>query len=230
MTADDLIGVVVADDQPLVRVALVSLLNAQPDMTVLAEAATGTEAVAATESHRPDVVLMDVRMPEMTGVEATARIMALPDPPAVLTLTTYDIDEYVYGALRAGSMGFLLKDAPPERIVEGVQAVARGEGLLAPSVTRRLIQQFAVTPDDDAEPSACRALARLTERETEVLVQVAQGLSNMEVATALRLSEATVKTHLHRLMAKLGLTSRTQVVIAAYESGLVRPGLHDRFR
>ncbi|MFE0022977.1 response regulator [Amycolatopsis sp. NPDC059021] len=228
MNAGKPIGVVVADDQPLVRVALVSLLDAQPDMTVLAEAATGTEAVAAAQSHRPDVVLMDVRMPEMTGIEATARIMALPDPPAVLTLTTYDVDEYVYGALRAGSMGFLLKDEPPERIVAGVQAVARGEGLLAPSVTRRLIQQFAVIPDDAGRPAG-RPLAQLTERETEVLTQVAYGLSNLDVATALGLSEATVKTHLHRLMAKLGLTSRTQVVIAAYESGLIRPGSHDRF-
>jgi DNA-binding NarL/FixJ family response regulator len=212
------IRVVLADDQPLVRTGLRMILGAEPDMEVVAEAGNGREAVKAVEAERPDVVLMDVRMPEVDGIEATAAIAALEDPPRVLVLTTFDLDEIVYDALRAGASGFLLKDAPEERLTTAIRVVADGGSLFAPSVTRRLIAEFS---------GRCRAepprLPRLTERETEVLLLVARGLSNGEIAEHLVVSENTVKTHVARVLMKLGVRDRVQAVVLAYESGLVRP-------
>ncbi|MFI6104682.1 response regulator [Streptomyces sp. NPDC051310] len=217
--------VLVVDDQFLIRAGLVGLLRAAPGVEVVGEAADGEEAVALVERTRPDVVLMDIRMPGMGGIEATERILAgARDPaPRILVLTTFDLDEYVYGALRAGASGFLLKDSGPERLLAAVAAVGGGDALFAPSVTRRLVEayarQAAVTPAE-AHPD----LAALTGRETEVLRLTARGLSNAEIAGELFISEATVKTHLNRAMGKLGLDSRAQAVVVAYESGLVTPG------
>jgi DNA-binding NarL/FixJ family response regulator len=217
--------VLVVDDQFLIRAGLVGLLRAAPGVEVVGEAADGEEAVALVERTRPDVVLMDIRMPGMGGIEATERILAeARDPaPRILVLTTFDLDEYVYGALRAGASGFLLKDSGPERLLAAVAAVGGGDALFAPSVTRRLVEayarQAAVTPAE-APPD----LAALTGRETEVLRLIARGLSNAEIAGELFISEATVKTHLNRAMGKLGLDSRAQAVVVAYESGLVTPG------
>jgi DNA-binding NarL/FixJ family response regulator len=230
----DQIGIVVADDHQVVRAGFAALLATQPDFTVLGTAADGAEAVATCRSVRPDVVLMDVRMPGVDGIEATRRLMAGdfggPDSrPKVLILTTFDLDEYVFDALRAGASGFLLKDVTAERLFEGVRIVASGEALLAPGVTRRLISEFARMPADGGTrapggPGAPPpALAALTPRETEVLRLVAEGLSNTEVAGRLVVTEETVKTHVSRLLAKLGLRDRTQAVVAAYESGLVIP-------
>ncbi|MFJ8584465.1 response regulator [Streptomyces sp. NPDC093595] len=217
--------VLVVDDQFLIRAGLVGLLRAAPGVEVVGEAADGEEAVALVERTRPDVVLMDIRMPGMGGIEATERILAgAPDPvPRILVLTTFDLDEYVYGALRAGASGFLLKDSGPERLLAAVAAVGGGDALFAPSVTRRLVEayarQAAVTPARTPP-----GLAALTGRETEVLRLTARGLSNAEIAGELFISEATVKTHLNRAMGKLGLDSRAQAVVVAYESGLVTPG------
>ena len=220
-----MIGIVVADDHEVVRAGFAALLDSQPDFTVLGTAADGAEAVRACRELEPDVVLMDVRMPGMDGIEATRQLAAGPGHvPRVLILTTFDLDEYVFDALRAGASGFLLKDATAERLFEAVRVVAAGEALLAPAVTRRLISEFARTrPPAGAAAAAPAALAALTPRETEVLRLVAEGLSNPEIAARLVVTEETVKTHVSRVLGKLGLRDRTQAVVAAYESGLVVP-------
>ncbi|MGV9344408.1 response regulator [Streptomyces spiralis] len=222
-----MIRVLVVDDQFLVRSGLVALLRAAPGMEVVGEAADGAESVTLAAKTRPDVILMDIRMPGMTGIEATRRILAeAADPaPRVLILTTFDLDEYVYGALRAGAAGFLLKDAGPERLLAAVTAVHGGDSLFAPVVTRRLVEAFTQRADTPTPPAKAPAgLRALTNRELEVLRLVARGLTNAETADRLFISEATVKTHLNRAMAKLSLASRAQAVVVAYESGLVRPG------
>jgi len=209
------IKIVVADDHEVVRTGYAALLDTQPDFTVAGTATDGAEAVRLCQEHRPDVVLMDVRMPNMDGIEATRRISGA----RVLILTTFDLDEYVYDALRAGASGFLLKDVTAERLFDAVRVIASGEALLAPTVTRRLIGEFArLRPQP-----RLRAFATLTPRETEVLRLVAEGLSNPEIAGRLVVTEETVKTHVSRMLGKLGLRDRTQAVVAAYESGLVVP-------
>lgn len=213
-----MIRVVLADDQPLVRTGLRMILAAESDIEVVAEATNGREAVSAAAQHHPDVVLMDVRMPELDGIGATRAVTALEDPPRVLVLTTFDLDEVVYDALRAGASGFLLKDAPEERLTTAIRVVADGGSLFAPSVTRRLIEEFAKRPSNPAVDTV-----GLTERETEVLRLVARGLSNSEIAHTLFVTENTVKTHVARVLMKLGVRDRVQAVVAAYESGLVRP-------
>ncbi|GLY50306.1 response regulator transcription factor [Lentzea sp. NBRC 102530] len=214
-----MIRVVVADDQPLVRVGFVTFLGAQPDIEVVGEAGDGAESVRVVSETKPDVVLMDVRMPAFDGIEATRRIAATFGPSiAVIILTTFDFDEYVFSALRAGASGFLLKDTSPEDLVQAVRAVASGDALLAPAVTKRLIKEFVRSPV--VGPGELDAL---TKRENEIMVLVARGLSNSEIAEQCHLSEATVKTHVNRLMNKLELSSRAQVVVAAYEAGLVVP-------
>jgi len=215
-------SVVVADDQEMIRVGLRVMLETR-GIPVVAEAANGREAVARVREHRPDVVLMDVRMPVLDGIGATEAVVAEGVPTRVLVVTTYDLDELVYRALRAGAAGFLLKSLPADRIVEGVRLVAAGEALLAPTVTRRLVEQYVTTPRVDAD----REIGRLTEREREVLRLVAHGLSNAEIAEELVVSLPTVKTHVNRLFAKLGLRTRAQAVVRAYESGLVVPGRPD---
>ncbi|ORT57027.1 response regulator transcription factor [Streptomyces sp. CB03238] len=217
--------VLVVDDQFLIRAGLVGLLRAAPGIEVVGEASDGEEAVALVAGTRPDVVLMDIRMPGMGGIAATEKILAeAPDPaPKVLVLTTFDLDEYVYGALRAGASGFLLKDSGPERLLAAVAAVGGGDALFAPSVTRRLVEAFArQVGSEPAQPPP--DLGMLTGRETEVLRLTARGLSNQEIAGELFISEATVKTHLNRAMNKLDLDSRAQAVVVAYETGLVTPG------
>jgi DNA-binding NarL/FixJ family response regulator len=220
------IRLLLADDQAMVRQGFGALLNAQHDMAVVGEAVDGEEAVRAGRALRPDVVLMDVRMPVMDGLEATRRLLDPPGGaghrPRVLMLTTFDLDDYVYEALRAGASGFLLKDATADDLVAAVRIVAAGDALLAPAVTRRLIEEFARRPPRD-RPRPER-LAGLTEREVEVARLIARGLSNAEIAGTLVLAEQTVKTHVGRILAKLGLRDRAQVVVAAYESGLVTPG------
>ncbi|MFB7209184.1 response regulator [Streptomyces sp. NPDC056255] len=219
--------VLVVDDQFLIRAGLVGLLRAAPGIEVVGEAGDGEEAVALAAQTRPDVILTDIRMPGMSGVAATEKILAdAPDPlPRVLVLTTFDLDEYVYGALRAGACGFLLKDSGPERLLAAVAAVGGGDALFAPSVTRRLVEAFAQQAGNagrtDAPPPD---LGTLTAREVEVLRLTARGLSNLEIAGELFISEATVKTHLNRTMTKLDLGSRAQAVVVAYETGLVTPG------
>jgi DNA-binding NarL/FixJ family response regulator len=225
------IGIVVADDHEVVRAGFAALLDTQPDFTVLGTASDGAEAVLACQELKPDVVLMDVRMPGTDGIEATRQLVAgAGHVPRVLILTTFDLDEYVFDALRAGASGFLLKDATAERLFEAVRVVAAGEALLAPAVTRRLISEFTrIRPGTKAAGSAGpasaepAAFASLTPRETEVLMLVAEGLSNPEIAARLVVTEETVKTHVSRILAKLGLRDRTQAVVAAYESGLVVP-------
>jgi DNA-binding NarL/FixJ family response regulator len=216
------IRVLLVDDQAMVRAGFRLILEAEHDLTVVGEAGDGREAVTMAERARPHVVLMDVRMPRMDGIEATRSMMARSDPPKVLMLTTFDLDEYIYDALAAGASGFLLKDAPADQLVEAIRVVARGDALLAPSVTRRVIEQATRhrLPDPDRYP----VLAELTEREREVLVLMARGLSNAEIADTLVLGEATVKTHVGRLFVKLGVRDRVQAVVLAYESGLVVPG------
>jgi DNA-binding NarL/FixJ family response regulator len=217
-------GVVVADDQALVRAGLRVLVDSAPDLTVVGEAADGEEAVALAERNRPDVVLMDIRMPVVDGLEATRRITASTAAGGVriIIITTFDLDEYVYAALRAGASGFLLKDAPPEELLGAIRVVAAGEALLAPSVTRRLIEQFVSRPEP---PLGFRpALAGLTEREREVLSLVARGRSNAEIAQELLMSPATAKTHVSRLLTKLDARDRAQLVVIAYETGLAVPG------
>ncbi|MFI6884079.1 response regulator [Streptosporangium canum] len=216
-----MIRVLVADDQALLRGSFRLLVDTAPDLTAVGEAGTGAEAVGLARGERPDVVLMDVRMPEMDGIEATRRICGSADTAGVrvLMLTTFDLDEYVYAALRAGASGFLLKDTPPGELLAAIRVVAAGEGLLAPTVTRRLIAEFARRP----EPSQPLAgdLGGVTGRERDVLALIARGLSNTEIAGHLRLSLATVKTHVGRLLSKLGARDRAQLVILAYETGLV---------
>ncbi|HEV3450247.1 MAG TPA: response regulator transcription factor [Acidimicrobiia bacterium] len=217
------IRIVLADDQPMLRMGFRMILDAQPDLVVVAEASDGLEALDAVRNTPADVVLMDVRMPRLDGVEATRRICAEPNPPKVLILTTFDLDEYVYAGLRAGASGFLLKDVPPEELLAAIRVVAAGDAIVAPSVTRRLLDQFARHLPDDRPPS--RPLEVLTDREREVLLELARGRSNAEIAEALFLSEATVKTHVAHLLSKLGLRDRVQAVVLAYETGLVTPGL-----
>jgi DNA-binding NarL/FixJ family response regulator len=236
------VRIVVADDHQVVRTGFAELLGTQPDFAVLGTACDGAEAVRICHELQPDVVLMDVRMPGMDGIEATRQLVgpgtastpahedssqgpaagSLPDRPRVLILTTFDLDEYVYDALRAGASGFLLKDVTAERLFDAVRVVAAGDALLAPAITRRLIGEFALMrPKADAAPVA--AFAALTPRETQVLRLVAEGLSNPEIAARLVVTEETVKTHVSRILSKLGLRDRTQAVVAAYESGLVVP-------
>jgi DNA-binding NarL/FixJ family response regulator len=218
------IRALVVDDQEVVRAGFAALLETQPDLTVVASAADGRDAVRLARKHTPEVVLMDVRMPEMNGIEATRHICAEADSdaPRILILTTFDLDEYVYDALHAGASGFLLKDVPAEKLFEAVRVVAAGEALLAPAITRRLIAEFArLRPRQQARPER---LETLTPRETEILVLVAEGLSNHEIASRLVLSDETVKTHVSHVLRKLALRDRAQAVVVAYESGLVVPG------
>lgn len=221
------IRVIIVDDQAMVRAGFAALLSAQSDIDVVGEAADGRAGVEVGRSTHPDVVLMDVRMPELDGL-AAARELLNPPPgvthrPKVLMLTTFDVDDYVYEALRAGASGFLLKDAPPADLIAAVRIVAAGEALLAPSVTRRLIEDFAARRPATRRERSTR-LNGLTPRETEVLELIARGLSNQEIAERLVLAEQTVKTHIGRVLAKLGLRDRAQAVVFAYESGLVTPG------
>jgi len=217
------LGVLVADDQALMRAGFRLILEAEADLDVVGEAADGLEAVAAAQRLRPDIVLMDVRMPGLDGIEATRRLTNSDCTAKVLMLTTFDMDEYVYESLRAGASGFLLKDVPPEQLVSGIRAVVSGEALLAPSVTRRMIEEFVRRPPSTAARPAPRELERLTAREREVLVLMAHGLSNAELAREFVVSEATVKTHVAHVLAKLGLRDRVQAVVFAYESGVIRP-------
>ncbi|HEX3921912.1 MAG TPA: response regulator transcription factor [Streptosporangiaceae bacterium] len=217
------IRIVLVDDQELVRTGFRMVLDAQPDMTVVGEAADGLEAVEFARAHTADVMVMDARMPRLDGVAATCRIRQAGDRPRILMLTTFDLDEYAFAALKAGASGFLLKDVPPEELLFAIRAVHSGDAVVAPSTTRRLLDRFApMLPAQ--EGSAASALEDLTERERQVLVLVAQGLSNAELAKRLFVSEATVKTHVGRILAKLGLRDRVQAVVYAYENGLVRIG------
>ncbi|GAA2116534.1 response regulator transcription factor [Kitasatospora saccharophila] len=222
------IRVLIADDQAMVRAGFAALLNAQSDIDVVGDAADGRQAVEASGRTHPDVVLMDVRMPEMDGLEAARRLLDPPPGvvhrPRVLMLTTFDVDDYVYEALRAGASGFLLKDAPPADLISAVRIVAAGDALLAPSVTRRLIADFARSRPAPRRDPRLR-LNGLTPRETEVLELIARGLSNQEIAARLVLAEQTVKTHVGRILGKLDLRDRAQAVVLAYESGLVQPGV-----
>ena len=217
-----LIRVLVVDDHHLVRSGLRAMLDVHDDLDVVGEAEDGQAALAACDELTPDVVVMDIRMPRLDGIEATRRLRARRQAPQVLVLTTFDLDEYVYEALRAGAGGFLLKDAPPSRLAEAVRTVAAGDALLAPAVTRRLVERFVRSPGPTAKQQ--EDLARLTERELEVLLLLARGLSNTEIAGQLFLSEATVKTHVTRVLTKLQLRDRVQAVVLAYETGLVEPG------
>ena len=216
------VRVLIADDQGMVRSGFTTLLNSEPDIEVVGEAVNGQEAVTQAIQLRPDVILMDVRMPVMDGLQATRQITAMDGAPRVLVLTTFDLDDYVYQALRWGASGFLLKDASARELAEAVRVVAAGDALLSPSVTRRLIAEFA-RMGAPRGPSR-KTLQDLTERETEVLALVAQGLSNAEIAGHLVVAEQTVKTHVSRVLMKLGLRDRTQAVVLAYETGLVQPG------
>jgi DNA-binding NarL/FixJ family response regulator len=216
------IGVLIADDQALVRAGFRMILEAEPDLSVVAEANDGVQAVEAARRARPDIVLMDIRMPAMDGLEATRRIMsASSSPPRVLILTTFDLDEYVFEALHAGASGFLLKDVPPEQLVAGIRTVAEGDSLLSPSITRRLIESFVREHRRVQRPPQ---MDELTAREFEIFGLVARGLSNAEIAAQLVVSGTTVKTHVARVLAKLGLRDRIQAVVLAYETGIVQPG------
>jgi DNA-binding NarL/FixJ family response regulator len=219
------ISVVIADDQALVRGGFVVMVRAAPDMEVVGEAANGAEAVALIREHHPQVVMMDVRMPLLDGIEATRVVTTDPHTSntRVLILTTFDLDDYVYGALRAGASGFLLKDTAPEELLAAIRILAAGEALLAPSITRRLIREFALRPDVGAHASPA-LLDPLSAREREVLVEVASGWSNAEIGQRLHISAATAKTHVSRLLMKLGAHDRAQLVMIAYETGFVTPG------
>ena len=218
------IRVLIVDDQALARTGLRMVLEVEPDLVVVGEATDGEEAVTMASSTSPDVILMDVRMPRMDGLEATRRIVRKDEPgPQVLVLTTFDLDEYVYEALLAGASGFVLKDIPPEQLVEAIHVVASGDALLAPTVTRRLIEEFVRRPPEVARPRP-RELDQLTPREAEIMRYVAKGLSNAEIAAQAYVSEPTVKTHIARILMKLGLRDRVQVVVYAYEHGLAQPG------
>lgn len=217
-----MIRVLLADDQALVRGGFRAILAAEDDIEVVGEAVDGREAVRLAREVRPDVVLMDIRMPVMDGIEATRLVTAEGDPPKVVVLTTFDADRYVYDALAAGAAGFLLKDLPSDDLGAAVRTVARGDALLAPTLTRRLIEAYVALPRVGS--SGADPFASLTDREREVLVEVCRGSSNAEIGTRLFLSEATVKTHMTRILGKLGLRDRVQAVVLAYESGLVRPG------
>ena len=216
------IRVVIADDQSMVRAGFRSLLQAEPDIDVVAEAADGEQALAAVRRFRPDVTLMDIRMPNVDGLEATRRIVEAGSATRILILTTFDLDEYVYAGLRAGASGFLLKDASPEQLIAAIHVLVEGEAVLAPSVTRRVVEAFArlPVPQDDLQA----ALGTLTAREREVLTLLAKGRSNSELADTLVVSEATAKTHVRNVLAKLNLRDRVHAVVFAYECGLVQPG------
>jgi DNA-binding NarL/FixJ family response regulator len=217
------VRVLIADDQALVRAGFRMILDAEDDLDVVGEASDGLEAVAQARALKPDVVLMDIRMPELDGIEATRRVLAASDDgPKVLMLTTFDLNEYVYDALRAGASGFLLKDVPPEQLADGIRVVAGGDALLAPSITRRLIQEFAQAGPPSGPPP--KGLDELTARELEVFKLVARGFSNAEIAAELIVSETTVKTHVARMLMKLGLRDRVQAVVLAYEAGIAVPG------
>lgn len=218
-----MIRVLLADDQELVRSGFRALIDAQDDLTVAAEASTGSEAIDLAYAHRPDVVLMDIRMPRLDGIAATARITADPrlQDTRVLVLTTFDLDQYVYDALRAGASGFLLKDTAPAKLLEAIRVVATGEALIAPSITRRLISEFAARPDP---AGAAEKLKHLTDREREILTEIGHGHNNAEIADRLYISPLTAKTHVSRLRAKLSARDRAQLVVIAYETGLVTPG------
>jgi DNA-binding NarL/FixJ family response regulator len=227
MSEPAVLRVVIADDQALVRAGFRMILEADGGVQVVGEAADGEDAVACVRTLRPDVVLMDIRMPVLDGLEATRRIIAEADGVAsrIIMLTTFDVDEYVYTALRVGASGFLLKDVSPEQLVAAVRLVAAGDALLAPSITRRLVERFArPAPAATPRPSSAPELSALTSREREVLVLMARGLSNAELAERLTLSEATVKTHVARILSKLELRDRVQAVVLAYEMGVVTPG------
>lgn len=216
-----MIRIALADDQEMVRAGIRLLVDEEPDMTVVAEAADGAAAIDAVARSRPDVVVMDIRMPGLDGIEATRRLVAAGSPTAVLVLTTFDDDEHVFGALRAGAAGFLLKESRPQELIDGIRAIHDGGSLVSSGPTRRLVERWAQL--DAAGPSPPATSADLTPREVEVLVGLARGRSNRELAAALFVSEATVKTHVSSLLAKLGLRSRVQAVVHAYESGIVRP-------
>ena len=216
------IKVLIADDQALVRAGFKMILETDPEVRVVAEADDGAEAVEASLRTRPDIALMDIRMPGMDGLEATRRIMAAPSPPRVLILTTFDLDEYVFDALTAGASGFLLKDVAPEQLLAGIRIIAQGDSLLSPSVTRRLIESFVRDGRQTREPPP--VLDELTPREREILQLVARGLSNKEIADQLVVSSTTIKTHVGRVLMKLALRDRIQAVVFAYENGVIRPG------
>ena len=216
------IRVLVADDQQLLRAGFRVILEAEPDIEVVGEAVDGVEAVEVAGSTRPDVVLMDIRMPRLDGLAATEQLMRRPDPPRVVVLTTFDQNEYVVRALKAGAYGFLLKDAPPSRMIAAIRAAASGEALIEPSITRRLIERFAVTEPTATAPTV---LDSLTDRERDVLRLVARGMSNAEIAAEMVIADTTVKTHVARILTKLDLRDRVQAVVLAYESGFVSPGL-----
>jgi DNA-binding NarL/FixJ family response regulator len=213
--------VVICDDQEMMRVGLRMVVESQPDLTVVGEAADGLQAIATTAEHRPDVVLLDVRMPGLDGVTAAARIRAAQPATRILMLTTFDLDEYAFASLRAGADGFLVKDAPAAEMLVAIRGVLRGDPMLAPSVTRRLLSRYLTT---GATPLADPRLDRLTDREREVLGLIARGLTNTEIATRLHLGETTVKTHVRRVLAKLEVRDRVGAVVLAYESGVARPG------
>ncbi|MET0686011.1 MAG: response regulator transcription factor [Solirubrobacteraceae bacterium] len=224
MTSGGPLRILIADDQALVRAGFKMILDAEDDLDVVGEAADGAAAVELARRLKPDVVLMDIRMPELDGIEATRRVVALDaeTPVRVLMLTTFDLNEYVYEALRAGASGFLLKDVPPEQLAAGIRIVAQGEALLAPSITKRLVQEFAAAAPISAPPP--KGLDELTARELEVFRLIARGLSNAEIAAELIVSETTVKTHVARVLMKLGLRDRVQAVVLAYEAGIAVPG------
>jgi DNA-binding NarL/FixJ family response regulator len=215
------IKVVIADDQPLMRAGFRTILDADPDLRIVAEANDGAQAVEAARRSRPDVVLMDIRMPVMNGLEATRRIVAATDPPRVLILTTFDLDEYVYDALAAGASGFLLKDVAPEQLLAGIHTIADGDSLLSPTITRRLIESF-VRHERTRQPPP--GIEDLTARELQILELVARGLSNVEIAEQLVVSSSTIKTHVARVLGKLGVRDRVQAVVLAYETGVIQPG------
>lgn len=216
------VRVLVADDQPLVREGLRKIFDADPELEVVGDVGDGLAAVDAVRRLRPDVVVMDIRMPDLDGIEATRQVTRLEHPPLVLVLTTFDLDEYVFGALRAGASGFLLKDAMPEHLIAAVHTIARGDALLDPAVTRAVVERFGRAPEPD--PAAAGRLAELSQREHEVLLLLVEGCSNKEIAGRLFVSEATVKSHVIAVLRKLQLRDRIQAVIFGYESGLVRPG------
>jgi DNA-binding NarL/FixJ family response regulator len=221
----DRIGVVIVDDEPLVRIGVRSVLERQPDIAVLGEAGDGLEAIRVCADLRPDVVLMDLRMPGVDGIETTRRL-AISGGPRVIVLTTFDLDEQVYAALKNGATGFLTKDSPPERLAEAVRTAARGDTLLSASITRRLVEAYTRLPAPTA--TVPERLAPLSPRELDVLGEIARGRTNAQIGARLFVSEATVKSHVTHILAKLGISDRVQAVIVAYESGLVRPGDEDR--